>query len=819
MLFLNEYRSRSSRLSDHLPWALLIAPGVVLNKDGAFQQSLEFRGPDLASATPAGLMAVRAQLNNALRRLGSRWCLHVEAVRAPSQSYPPSAFPDPVSHLVDEERRAAFEAEAAHFESRYFATFTYLPPEDAIGRAESLLVENQPQGHGPAALYRLALDEFQATVAGVRDILAGVFPMVRPLGDAETLTYLHACVSTKHHAIDPPSPAAYLDAFLTDDDFTGGLYPRLGDRFLRTISVRAYPSASWPGILDQLNSLGVGYRWVSRFLPLDKEDARRAITTLRKRWFSKRKGMLALLKEAITREPSLLEDPDALQKTQDADAALMILGDDAAAMGYFTPTVTLTDVDPDRLAAKVRLVDAVINRAGFVAKVEDLNAAEAWLGSLPGQAYADVRRPMVSTLNLCDLLPVSAIWPGPLRNAHLTDECAKQGAPGVQPPLMHTRTDATTPFRLDLHQGDVGHTFVVGPTGAGKSVLLNTLALQWRRYPNARVVIFDKGRSSRAASLLVGGGFYDLGPWDDDLAFQPLAQIDQPGERIWAQDWILDLLAGSGVIADPEVKDELWKALANLASGPREQRTLTVLAATVQDHAIKAALKPFTLDGPHGRLLDAAAERLTARAWQAFELGALMESPQALGPVLTYLFHVLERGFDGRPTMIVLDEAWRFLESTAFAHRIRQWLWTVRKLNVCVVFSTLSLSSITDSPIAPALMEGCPTRIFLPNPEARTPLIAKAYAGFGLNDQQIEIIAGAAPKREYYYQSATGNRLFELGLGSVALAAVGSASPGDQALIDRLLAEVGPDGFAAAFYRAKGLGEVGDFLDEARHAA
>jgi type IV secretion system protein VirB4 len=819
MLFLNEYRSRASRLSDHLPWALLIAPGVVLNKDGSFQQSLEFRGPDLASATPAGLMAVRAQLNNALRRLGSRWCLHVEAVRAPSHAYPAAAFPDPVSHLLDEERRADFEAEGAHFESRFFATFTYLPPDDAIGKAETLLVENLPQGRGAGALYRLALEEFQATVAGVRDILAGVFPLARLLDDAQTLTYLHACVSTKFHPVTPPDPPAYLDAVLTDDDFLGGLHPRLGGHYLRTVSVRAFPTASWPGILDQLNSLGVAYRWVSRFLPLDKEDARRAITTLRKRWFSKRKGMLAILKEAITHEPSLLEDPDALQKTHDADAALMILGGDAAAMGYFTPTITLTDVDPDRLAAKVRAVEAVINRAGFVTKVEDLNAVEAWLGGLPGQAYADVRRPMVSTLNLCDLLPVSAIWPGPLINSHLTREGAKQGLAGVQPPLMHARTDATTPFRLDLHQGDVAHTFVVGPTGAGKSVLLNTLALQWRRYPNARVVIFDKGRSSRAASLLVGGGFYDLGPWDDDLAFQPLAQIDRPDERIWAQDWILDLLAASGVTADPAVKDELWKALANLATGPREQRTLTVLAATVQDLAIKAALKPFTLDGPHGRLLDAAAERLTARPWQAFELGALMESPAALGPVLTYLFHVLERGFDGRPTLIVLDEAWRFLESTAFALKIREWLWTVRKFNVGVVFSTLSLSSIIDSPIAAALMEGCPTRIFLPNPEARTPLVAKAYGSFGLNDQQIEIIAGAAPKREYYYQSSAGNRLFELGLGPVALAAVGSASPADQALIDRLLAQVGPEGFAAAYYRAHGLGEVGDFLDEARHAA
>lgn len=818
MLYLGEYRHRSRRLCDHLPWAMLIAPGVVLNKDGAFQQTLTFRGPDLASATDTGLVAARAQLNNALRRLGSRWCLHVEAVRRPARAYPAAAFPDPVSHLVDEERRLEFEAEGVHFESRYFLTFTYLPPEDAVGAARSLLVENLPGGKGSEALYRAAFEDFKLTVASLRDILAAVLPMVAPLDDAETLTYLHACVSTKHHAVAPPPVPAYLDALLTDDDLQGGLYPRLGQHYLRTLSIRAFPAASSPGILDQLNALGLSYRWVSRYLPLDREDARRAITTLRRRWFAKRKGVMALLKEAITKEPSLLEDPDALQKTHDADAALALLGEDAAAMGYFTPTVTLSDPDPDVLAAKVRQVEAAINRAGFVAKVEDLNAVEAWLGSLPGQAYADVRRPLVSTLNLCDMLPLSALWAGPGHNAHLSAECAKRGFAQLQPPLMHALTGATTPFRLDLHQGDVGHGFIAGPTGAGKSVLLLTLALQWLRYPQAQVRMFDKGASARAATLLVGGAFHDLGG-GGALSFQPLADIDDPEERAWAQDWVEDLLVGGGAALDPAVREAVWTALQSLAAAPRRQRTLTLLAATLQDRALKAALAPFTLSGPYGRLLDAAGADLPPARWQTFEMGELIASRAAAGPVLTYLFHLLARDFDGRPTLLVLDEAWLLLESTFFAAKIREWLLTLRKKNVAVLFTTPSLTTALASPIAGALLEACPTRIFLPNPDARTPELARAYGAFGLNAQQIAIIAAATPKREYYYQSAAGNRLFELGLGPVALAAVASASPGDQALISRLLSAQGLAGFAPAFYRAKGLPEVADFLAEARHVA
>ncbi len=814
MLYLREYRAKAARLFDHLPWVALIGPGLVLNKDGSFQKTLAFRGPDLASSTDASLVATRAQLNNALRRLGSRWCLHLEALRASSQEYPASTFPDPVSDLIDDERRAAFEAQERHFESRYYLTFTFLPPEESVSTAESLLLENAPSGRGAAGMYRAALGDFLSTVRQIADILGAIMPEVAELSDDETLTYLHGCVSTKHHYVRTPDTPAYLDAFLTDDDFQGGLFPRLGGYYIRTISVRAYPTTSSPGLLDRLNELGVSYRWVCRFLPLDKEDARQVVTTVRKRWFAKRKGVLALLKEAITREPSQLEDPDATAKTTDADAALAILGGDWASIGYFTPTVTLMDADPDRLADRVREVESAINRVGFVCKVEDVNAVEAWVGSLPGQAYADLRRPLVSSLNLCDMMPMSAIWPGPTRNAHLTAECAKRGHLGAQPPLLFARTAGTTPFRFDLHQGDVGHTMIVGPTGSGKSVLLNTIAVQWLRYPEAQVFFFDKGASSRASTLLTGGRFYFLGGDASELAFQPLAEIDSPEDRAWAQEWIQDIVAAEGVPITPQVKEEIWGGLRNLAAGPRDQRTLTLLTATIQDRDVKAALQPYTLNGPHGHLLDAQHNMLSDATWQTFEMAELMSNKAALAPVLTYIFRTLEKRFDGRPTLLVLDEAWLFLDQGSFAAKIREWLKTLRKFNVAVVFATQSLADIARSSIAPALIESCPTRIFLPNPDAQTPQIAEFYSAFGLNTQQIRIIAGATPKREYYYQSSSGNRLFELGLGPLTLAAVGASSPGDQKLISAILAEHGRESFSAFYYAATGQSDVAAYLAE-----
>lgn len=145
MMNLAEYRRRASRLADYLPWVALVAPGVVLNKDGSFQRSATFRGPDLESAVAAELVAVASRINNAVRRLGSGWSLFVEAQRHAAATYPESQFPDPASRLVDAERKAEFEEEEVHFVSSYFLTFLYLPPAEEAARAETWLYEGRDQ--------------------------------------------------------------------------------------------------------------------------------------------------------------------------------------------------------------------------------------------------------------------------------------------------------------------------------------------------------------------------------------------------------------------------------------------------------------------------------------------------------------------------------------------------------------------------------------------------------------------------------------------------------------------------------------------------
>ena len=222
MLSLREYREPSSRLPDRLPWACLVAPGVVLQKDAIFQRTLAFRGPDLASSLDSELVAASARLNNALRRLGSGWGLFVEAQRFLSSAYPAASWPHPAAAAVDRERRRAFEQAGAHYESSYYLTFTWGLPPDHAGRAADLFYEDggaAGQGDEQRALER-DLYHFDKTVSEVTDILRSVLPEVGLLDDDQTLTYLHSTVSTHRRPVRRPETPAYLDALLPDMPFT-----------------------------------------------------------------------------------------------------------------------------------------------------------------------------------------------------------------------------------------------------------------------------------------------------------------------------------------------------------------------------------------------------------------------------------------------------------------------------------------------------------------------------------------------------------------------------------------------------------------------
>ncbi|MDR2017920.1 MAG: conjugal transfer protein TrbE [Syntrophobacterales bacterium] len=793
MLNLREYQKKSDKLSDFLPWAAFVAPGVVLNKDGSFQKSYAFRGPDLDSATPAELVSITARLNNAIKRLSGGWAIYTEAQRMRSQEYPESGFPDPVTLLIEEERRVFFSL-GNHYESLYYLTLLYLPPPERHQKVEKAFIERGKGHEKEQETYQAHLKAFITETDRIYSLLSEVLPEARPLTDSETLTYLHSCISPKRHPVIAPEIPMYIDALLADTPLISGFEPRLGDYHLRVISIMGFPGSTVPGLLDNLNRLNFGYRWVTRYLPMDKRDALSEIGKYRRQWFAKRKSVGVLIKETITQTESAMVDNDAMNKAADADAALQEVADDIVSYGYYTASIIVWDKDPILAQKKVRAVEKTITSLGFTVINETVNAVDAWFGSLPCIPRANVRRPLMSSMNLAHIFPLSAPWAGPEMNTHLN-----------APVLMHTETSGNTPFRLNLNIDDVGHTMIVGPTGSGKSVLLAILAAQFRRYKDAQIYFFDKDGSIKALTAGVGGDFYDLGADTSGgtLSFQPLAAIDNELEISWAAEWIYDFLRAENVEVNPDVKKAVWTALKSLSSSPPEQRTLTGFTLLLQDTKLRQALEPATIAGSFGRLFDSSHDTLSYGRWQVFEMAKLMETRAAVPPALSYLFHRLEQRFTGSPTILFLDECWLFLDNPIFAAKIREWLKVLRKANVAVVFATQSLQDVENSSISAVIKESCPTKIYLPNSNALDERMAAIYQGYGLNSREVQIIGTATPKRQYYYKSPEGSRLFDLALGPLALAYCGSSSPDDRKMVSEIQA-AGED-FNNAWLRYKNL--------------
>lgn len=631
-------------------------------------------------------------------------------------------------------------------------------------------------------------------MAELEGLLVGLFPLFRALNDEETLSYLHSTASSKRHPIKLPDIPMYLDYILCDESIEHGLGLRLAQKTVRVLTIKAFPTESFPGILDSLNDLNFPFRWSTRFLCMGHETAEAHLSKVRRVFFAGRKKLLTVIKEVASQSESGLGENSALNKSADADEALQLLDQGLISFGYFTATLSVCHEDSKKADEQIDQAAGIINRLGFACHIEELNALDAWLSSIPGNTYANVRRPVIHTLNLAHMAPLSAIWSGEEGNSHLK---------GASHFIAKCR--GNTSFRFSSNVGDVGHTLIFGPTGSGKSTLLSFMAAQWLRYDQAQVFIFDKGRSSRVLTEAVSGSFYNVGSETEELCFQPLRNIDRDAERLWANEWLLELLADQGLITTTELKSEVWQALISLSEQESTSRTLSVFKSLIQSSEARQALRPFTLGGPYGYLFDAAEERDDKSSWQVFETSELFERKSAIKPALSYLFHRLAKRFNGRPTLLILDEAWLFLEDSMFAKRIKQWLKELRKSNVYVIFATQSLADAMQSSIAIALKESCPTKIFLPNASAPDEASFKFYQAMGLNERQIELVAQAMPKREYYLSSPLGNRLFDLALGPAALALCASSSVKDQHLADRIKEKHPQETFWGEFMRTKGV--------------
>jgi len=538
VLALKSFRDARPGLPDLLNWGFLVADGVVLCKDGSLLAGWLYEGPDLDASPDSQLNWVSEQMNAALARLSGGWSIWVDANRLPSPTYfdpSHSSFPDPVSQLIEDERRGHFLSLGRHYETEYALLVHYMPPLRSKGRLLNLIYSPGQEG-GSAA--DAILSGFERTITDLEDSLSNVvrtrrmrdFVELDVTGREQTrshlVNYLNFILTGNELSLNLPHCGFYLDSILGSVDFEPGDTPRVGDSYVAVVSIRGFPEQSVPGILAVLDVMSLPLRYSSRFIFIDQPEAHRQITSIERKWKQRLRGFWA----DVLKLPAPRVDEDALQMTEQASSALGRTNSGLVGTGYFTPVVTLMAATPEEAIENARAVRREIRKLGFNAEIDTINATEAWLGSLPGHTVPNVRRPPMHTDNLADLLPLTSVWTG-----RPTNPCPYY--PPNSPALLQAATSGAAPFWLNLHSGDIAHTLIFGPTGAGKSTLQAMIMAQALRYPGMTIWAFDKGKSSMPIAKACGGRYYDV-TTGGELQFCPLSVLDGDGDVAWAEEYI-----------------------------------------------------------------------------------------------------------------------------------------------------------------------------------------------------------------------------------------------------------------------------------------
>ena len=782
---------------NYLPWNFITKyhDGVVIHKDGLLQRTFAFRAPDIDSSGDTEINNLSLRINDFTMRLGSGWAFHMEAQRFQIQEYPKSNFDSLAPYLVDRERDAAFNTAGRHFDSCYYLTFTYKPPSESAKKLISMFIKSGLDG-GEDAGIKHNVDFFVNESNAVVSLLSNEL-LIAPLDNNETIAYLHSSISFYKHPVRFPYTSILLDRILPDCELDNSLPMKLGDFYIPIVGINDFPDETYPAILDILNRALLEYRWVTRYICIDKEEGVNESRKKEKAHRGSRKTFFQTFAEQTSGEPTQAVNHGAGVKENDSIEAGIEIDNDLASLGYLTTCIMVWDKSLKTAMKKAEYVRTIINSQGFTCTDDKYNAFEAFMSMLPGQVYANYRALPVLSYNMSHIVPLSSVWVGNRLNEHA------QQVTGCGIPHIVCSTAEGSPFFLNLCVGDVEHTAILGPTGGGKSTLLNLITMQALKYPGSLVITFDKDRSCRQTCLAIGGLFYE--PAADNssgINFQPLRDLESDQDMLNAQDFIESCITINGGTVPPQMSTEIKRVL-NLLRGIEEphRRTMTSFLHYVNYHdyvtkkpVLKDLLMDYVVGGKYGKIFDAKASDLSLDTrFLAIEMGALMSrGEKCIVPALVYLFNLVEKKFNGRLTYLILDEAWMFFKHDIFADKITEWLKTLRKKNVGVIFATQEIADVVSSPLKTTITQQCMTKIYLADNSALTPLMTNVYHDFGLTESEIELIAGSTMKRDYFYTSPLGRRLFQLDLGPLTLALIGSPN---HALLDELAARYEPGSF------------------------
>jgi type IV secretion system protein VirB4 len=536
-------------------------------------------------------------------------------------------------------------------------------------------------------------------------------------------------------------------------------------RFAAMLSVKDYPAATSPGLLDNLLRLPHEMVVSQSFAFVDRTAALGKINLALRR-------MRAADDDAVSLRRQLSEAKDNVAAGRSG------FGEHHLTVQVRVPRLE----DLDRAVADVM---AGFTDLGLIGVREDIAMEPAFWAQFPGN-FADIgRRSLVSTGNFAALASLHNFPVGKASGNHWGDA------------ITVLETTSGTPYHFNFHQNDLGNFTVIGPSGSGKTVVMTFLLAQASKFA-PRMVYFDKDRGAEIFIRATGGHYSVLRPGYPS-GFNPLAMPDTPGNRRFLTEWVERLLTPVGATLDVEDREVVARAVdANFDQDPAYRRLRyfrELLGGVNRPRAGDLAhrLGAWVEGGERAWLFDNAADEIDLGVTGiGFDMTQLLDDPVLRTPAMMYLFHRVEERLDGTPTIIVVDEGWKALDDDVFVARIKDWEKTIRKRGGIVGFATQNARDALDSRIGPAIIEQAATQIFMPNPKAQA---ADYRQGFGLSAHELDLVR-SLPDNSHCFLVKHGNdsviaRLDLTGLDRILTVLSGREST--VRLLDTLRAERGDD--------------------------
>jgi type IV secretory pathway VirB4 component len=781
--------SRNSWYADLIPYDRIIGNGMVGLRGGSTMLGFEGRGLSAEALTPAELAAASKRFAEATGQFGTGDYLHVIVHRLEAVDYPQRRLGSWAGQMIDDERRRQF-AEAKYYRTLLRIYLSHQREAASTSYAKALLFASTARRAGESQ--QLQRERFVHRAQNWLDMVG--LPL-RPLDDAPLVRDLILCATGRDYPALMPTGRIPLRHVIAQQDLIGGNEPFIGDLCVRPLSITAYPAETVAQMLGVLLRQRGQLMLSARFICLDPIDAQEQLQLERAHWVRESQGGIADMLAKILNIPRRQTyNEDIERQIADVDDAIAAAAS-GMPFGWATITANFIDTDPERAYSRQRQALKDLNAIGIGGRIEDANAAPTILGALPGNGIDNVRRPLMAMGNFAELMLPVEYWSGtPTIDSSFY-------AKDTPVPLICSGS-GHVPFAVPPYHEGVGHQLILGMTGSGKSVLLGTLVAATTALPDVRIVWLDRQHSSLVLTHALRGTYIELAT-DASSALCPLQFLDLLNGEAFLFDWFTRLFARWQIQLDERQAADLTEALALAKS--TGLRTMTLFLHLIQEPRMRGVLMNYGAGGKWAHVFDGAPVEPdnTLMTYELRELDALGD--RAAAPALELIIYGVETRLGAHPVFLFGDEGWKLLDDPISREWLYQSLRTWRKRNGAIVLATQSLIELASSGYRELLLESCPGKIWLPNPQLKGELVREAYRKLGLSDNELELLSNALPQRQYLYTSPAGRRLFDLDLGPVARALCASTGAPDVAAARDVLRRVGQEGFLDEWLRLRGL--------------